>query len=702
MNKLDFTIESFKRIGVNSNYRYEINAIYHKSLGEPIDYYLIANNNYGFQKGNSYTCTITKEEGKYAYIDNIEQIDIDITVKNKCFKILNRYLDLDDILNYLSLNTTIDIEKEIDSSNYEDKVFTKNNLLNAYYSNYLILKLNNVNAEINEYVIDEILNNHKGEDIKELFENKPYYFAYYFNLSINNIKKLNNKNIKYSKVINSLKKFEKSGHAFVYLNQLIEDLSNNYYDIDLLRNDIDDLIKDRLIFRDKEKIYLKYNYDIEMNLINNLKERINIKPNKLDKKSIEKIDKIIKSSDFLLNKEQIEAIYNALENNITIITGGAGTGKTTIQSCIIQAVKAINEKNIVKVIALTGKASNELNKKITHLDIVKATTIHKLFNIKNDYYTNLKQIKKLDYLIIDEASMIDNNIFNAILSNIPIQCKLILVGDISQCEAIGIGTPMMYLLKLKNIIKTVIIKINNRQGNDNIIFKNANKILDCSIKDIRYTNNEFKFLEAKEKDSSKKTPMYLLKREINTLISKGYSIDDIMILSYSNNTVEKVNSNIQSIYLKSLRNDRLIIKDKVIQTKNISNIQKGIDVFNGEQGTICYIEESPENLMADVDFGDKVIRYNQNNIKQLKLAYGLTIHKCQGAQSKIVILLINEFDEKYLNRNIIYTAITRATEKVIIIGDRDTFNKCVCKLPENKNSALHDELSRYSNEDKIA
>lgn len=702
MNKLNFTIESFKRIGVNNNYRYKIDAIYHKSLGEPIDYYLIANNNYAFQKGNSYTCTITKKEGEYAYIDKIEQIDIDINVKNKYVKILNKYLDLDDILNYLSFNTTIDIEKEIDSSNYIDKLLIKNHLLNAYYSNYLIIKLNNANVEINEYDIDKILNNYKGKDIKQLFETKPYYFAYYFNLSINNINKLNNKNIKYSKLIKSLKKFEKSGHAFVYLNQLFEDLKNDYDDINLLQNYINDLKKDGLIFIDNEKIYLKYNYYIEMNLINNLKERINIKPNKLDKKSIEKIDKIIKSSDFLLNKEQIEAIYNALENNVTIITGGAGTGKTTIQSCIIQAIKAINEKNIVNVIALTGKASNELNKKIAYLDIVKATTIHKLFNIKNDYYTNLKQIKKLDYLIIDEASMIDNNIFNAILSNIPIQCKLILVGDISQCEAIGIGTPMMYLLKLKNIIKTVVIKINNRQGNNSIIFKNANKILDCSIKDIKYTNNEFKFLEAKEKGSSKKTPMYLLKKEIDILIGGGYSINDIMILSYSNNTVEKVNLNIQSIYLKSLRNGRLIIKDKVIQTKNSSNIEKGIDVFNGEQGNICYIEESPDNLMVDVDFGDKIIRYNQNNVNQLKLAYGLTIHKCQGAQSKVVILLINEFDEKYLNRNIIYTAITRATEKLIIIGEKDTFNKCICKLSETKNSALYEELSKYEKIDKIA
>lgn len=285
--------------------------------------------------------------------------------------------------------------------------------------------------------------------------------------------------------------------------------------------------------------------------------------------------------------------------------------------------------------------------------------------------------------------MLDNNIFNLIISNISISCKIILIGDINQCEAIGVGTPIIFLLKLKNIIKSVKLKINNRQGESNIINKNANKILKCSPTDIKFINEKFMFIENKNNIKL----MSLLKKELDKLMKQNYNIEDIMILTLKNYKIENINLNVQNIYLKSLREDNeFIVKDKVIQIKN--NNSK--NVFNGEQGIIKYIEKSYENIVIDVDFGDKVIRYKNKSINQLKLAYGITIHKCQGSQAKIVILLIDKSDEEHLNRNIIYTAITRAIDKLIIIGDKETFNKCVCKLPEEKNSIILEELSKIS------
>lgn len=689
MNDLYFTIESFQKVYINNNNIYKIKASYYNSMGEPIDSYLLSKFNYGFYKDNSYKCNIVKEVNNYIYIDNIEQIDIDINIKKEIFEQLNSYIDNDDILMYLSLNSHLDIKNQINNSNYINKEFILEKILNAYHSNYLVKKLNNFNLEINKYKINEILNKYREIDIKELFENNTYYLAYYFNLKYN-INKLNNMDIKYSQIINSLKAFEKKGHAFVYLNELCNYLLNKYeYNINLLMDNVNYICEKGLIVNINKKIYLKYNYDIEINLINNLKNRINEKHIKLDDMAIKKIDNIIKKQHFILNKEQIDAVYNAIENNITIITGGAGVGKSTIQSCILQSIKAINNKFNIEIIAPTGKAANEVNKKIAHLNIVKAKTIHRLFEINNNDYDNVKYIKKLDYLIVDEASMLDNNIFNLIISNIPLNCKIILIGDINQCEAIGVGTPIIFLLKLKNIIKSVKLKINNRQGESNIINKNANKILKCSPTDIKFINEKFMFIENKNNIKL----MSLLKKELDKLMKQNYNIEDIMILTLKNYKIENINLNVQNIYLKSLREDNeFIVKDKVIQIKN--NNSK--NVFNGEQGIIKYIEKSYENIVIDVDFGDKVIRYKNKSINQLKLAYGITIHKCQGSQAKIVILLIDKSDEEHLNRNIIYTAITRAIDKLIIIGDKETFNKCVCKLPEEKNSIILEELSKIS------
>lgn len=698
MDRLKFTIDSYKSIGSGKNKKYKISSFYYNSLAEPMDNYIIANSNYGFKSGNSYSCNIVKEENGFIYVNNIEQLDIDVNILKQCYKSLENYIYKEDIKLLLALDSIENIENEIRKYKFEEESFIFNEIVKSYNKNNLIKILNKFCIDNAELLVNTVMNKFAKIDLNKLFISKPYYFAYYFNLDIKHIKQLNNKGLKYSKVIIALKEHEKKGHVFQYTDNLLNDLNKEYYDILHLIEDINYLQDEGLIIINEDKVYLKYNYDVETNLINNLKQRILLKSNKLQEEAIHKIEQIIKNMTFTLNNEQIDAIYSSLKNNITIITGKAGCGKSTIISCILKSIKAIEPTATIEVVALTGKAVNEVNKKIKDVNkknkdvnkkikdkdidisLIKAKTIHRLFSIRNNDYSYAKNIKDLDYLIIDEVSMLDNNLLNLIIKSIPYKCKLILVGDINQCEAIGIGTPIAYLIKSK-AVKTVRLKVNERQG-DTIIAKNADKIINSLGKDIKYKNNEFEFIE----DASKLT------KKVEILIKSGYEMKDITILAYKNSQIDKINKKICNIYLKSIRSNDFIIKDKVIQT--INNNEK--DIYNGEQGIITFIKRDGEDINVKVNFEHKVIEYNKYTLKQLKLAYGITIHKAQGSQSQVVIFLIDKSDKEHLNRNLIYTAITRAKKKCIIIGDKNTFNKCVCKLPEEKNSSILEELSKIA------
>lgn len=636
-------------------------------------------NNYNFCSGNSYKCNIEKEDDNYIYIQNVEQIGVDINIINKYKQKLKKIVDTEDLDNYLKLNSIEEIKKEIDNKKVQKLIieaYNKNNLVKLLNNNFIIL------TEDEKYKIDNVVKELSNIDIGEMFIKKPYKLLYYFIEktfpNLKDIKIIKKNDINYCKIILILKMEEVKGQAFTYTKIIQEKMKTNKK----LIEDLQFLEGEELITLKKDKVYLRNTYLSEKTLIDNLRKRMKMDKSKLNKIEVGIIDDIINNSGTKLNKEQKKSIYEATKNNITIINGKAGTGKSTTLKYIVKAIKAINPNDKIEIISLSGKAVNVIDTKINNNDI-EPKTIHRLFNFYGNNYSTAKKIKVLDYLIIDEMSMIDLALLSKVLELIPLEAKVIFCGDLGQIPPIGIGTPIKDILNSKKF-KNIELIVNNRQGT-NLISKNSIKILENNS-DLEYKNSEFELINKEDKNC------IILKNKVQSLLKEGYNFDDIMIITHSNFFTNKINNVIKELVFKEYRyKDSFTIGDKVMQTKN--NYDK--KVFNGEIGKIILFRRGI-NKSIDVLFNDRVVTYSSQELKELDFAYSVTVNKSQGSQSKIVIFYIGKEDEKYLNSNIIYTAITRAEEKCIIIGKEEIFNKVICKLPEEKKSSILEELLKIA------
>lgn len=657
------------------------------SSNELINKALIAKENLNFREGNKYSCKIEKEDDYNIYIKDIEQIDLDVNVIKECINYLSKYENVDFLINLL-LNDSLEIiNNELKKYNFIEENEIIERLSYIYNKNKLIIFLDKYNIDIksNEVkgVIEYILNKYSNKDIDKIFKEKPFLIEYFFRLDLKIMKKINNKQCNLYQIILALDEIERQGHTFAFINQLekvIEEKS--YLDIRNLNDDLIFLEEEEVLKIIDDKIYFIENYIAEFNVINKIKERFNIKPN-INNKLQTIIEEEINKLHYKLDKEQELAIYKALENNLTIITGGAGTGKTTIIDILIKCINRLDSNKKVGVVALAGKAVNVINSKLTS-SYSKAQTIHKMLNIKDNirFHKDLS-IKRLDYLIIDEVSMLDIKLLNVILSSLDVKTKIILVGDINQAEPIGIGSPISDIIKSGKVC-VIRLKSNNR-SKCNIIAKNSQRILDDN-NILEYNNNEFESIECKNTEKS-------LLRKFDELINEGISIDDILILAFKTQKVNKINQKIALLDGELIRTERkIIVGDKVIQSKN--NNKKR--VYNGEQGVVTKIYEDLDVLEVYVNFGDKLIKYDEKTLNELELSYAISIHKAQGSQSKVVIVVIDKNDEEFLNKNLLYTAITRAEERCIIIQENNIFNECICKRPKNKNSMIYDELVKLT------
>ena len=652
---------------------------------EYIEKDIMVNKYYKFVKGNTYEAKIIKEYDDMIEIDKIKQIDIDKNILDKTLKKLEGKIKIDEIKYILLLDTLDAIKKYIDSTEYKSKQFIKDIIINAYNENNLQLLLNNkcnhLNNEDKEFIKEYSIKNYKNIDIAKLYKEKSYYLAQ-FGVDLKDIKSINKNNLIYSKIILAIQNISLEGHIFVYLEQLKSKLQELYKDIDTnnITLQLEDLQKEGLLVIEENCIYLKEYYLKESSLIKNLKERLALKLEELTTKEIEVVKDIINSNSFKLNKEQEKAILESLSNQITIISGQAGSGKSTIVNLILKSIKAINKTAKVEIVSLSGKAVNVLNDKVEEAN---SKTIHRLFKIKNELINDIRDKKELDFLIVDEVSMLNLNLMNIIFNSIEMRTKVILIGDINQIEAIGVGMPINDMIN-SNVIKKIYLKDNNRQKEDSLINLNATKILNNEEK-LLYDKEEFTYIKAEKNNIVKQTF-----KEIEKLEKSGYSLNDISILTLDNAKVETVNEKVRSLKPSLRKCTYFAVKDRVIQTVN--DYDK--NVYNGEIGTIVYIKKGNDDMIIKVNFGNKIVEYNQYTVRYLKLAYSLTIHKMQGSQNKVVILLIDDKYEEYLYKNLIYTAITRAEEKFIVIGNIDLFNKSISILPKKRNSMIAEELSK--------
>lgn len=386
---------------------------------------------------------------------------------------------------------------------------------------------------------------------------------------------------------------------------------------------------------------------------------------------------------------QRQAIFEAFESGILILTGGPGTGKTTTLNAIIKLFE-YRELDI-ELAAPTGRAA----KRMTELTGREAKTIHRLLEVewgdgdKHQFARNEKNPLSCDVIIVDEASMIDALLFDNLLKALRLSCRIILVGDSDQLPSIGAGNVLGDILS-SEAFPSIRLKKVFRQANQSMIIANAHAIINGEEAEFTNKDTDCFFMSRGDKYSAVGTVVDLVTQRLPDAY-KINPLTDVQILCPSrmmdtgtlnlNNLLqERLNPHKKGEPQLSFKGIYMRRGDKVMQIKNNYDLQfvkdngeYGTGVFNGDVGYITDIDIRAG--IIKVRFDDKVATYFSEDIGQLELAYAVTVHKSQGSEYDYVILPLFDVPSKLKYRNLLYTAVTRAKKMLICVGERRVWSE---------------------------
>ncbi len=429
----------------------------------------------------------------------------------------------------------------------------------------------------------------------------------------------------------------------------------------------------------------------------------NVKYIKNFEKELAKQEKMF---EIVLSEKQREALIQANENNISIITGGPGTGKTTIVRNLIDIYKTKNKK--VVLCAPTGRAAKKLSESTGE----DAKTIHRLLEIgkiDDDKLANIDADFKpidADVIVIDEMSMVDIFLMNYLTKAIYLGTKLVLVGDSNQLPSVGAGSVLKDLIE-SGIVPTVNLDKIFRQAAKSDIIINAHRVNNSEMfvdkKDRQESNNDFFYINESNPDKIIEQIISLS----TTRLEKYGEYDffkDIQILTPTKkgtlgtkelNKVLQDKINPADEYKKEKKyGDNLFREgDRIMQVKNNYDIfwdrtidgeyETGMGVFNGEFGKIEKIDNVEKQIKVEFDDG-KIAWYMYSELEQLDLAYAITIHKSQGSEFNVVIIALPQASPMLLTKNLLYTGITRAKKLLIVLGNGKVVNYMINNLDSKK------------------
>ena len=378
----------------------------------------------------------------------------------------------------------------------------------------------------------------------------------------------------------------------------------------------------------------------------------------------EKTQSVELGFDFKLASRQKDAIFMALNNGFCILTGGPGTGKTQTTNSILKCIRHVKPEATVLLLAPTGKAS----KRMEELCGEPAHTIHRGLKLNPGFYRKVSEedILTHDFVIVDESSMIDADLCNSLLERVSEHTRILLVGDVDAKES--------------------------------QIVTNSHKVIagDTNLSIDQENKKDFFFWNSNAVETCKKRVLECISRSFKN----GYDLKDICILSPMRvgelgtkelNKVIQAQFNDSKEYYKVDAMNTLKVKDRVMQTSN----NYDLEVFNGEIGDIVSIRVFEKDVLIDVDYGDRVVSYTKKELEEIELAYCITIHKSQGSEFPVVITIISDQHESMLNRNLIYTAWTRAKKVVLNIGQKSALDKSVPKMDHmRRNSRIIEKLNK--------
>ena len=484
-----------------------------------------------------------------------------------------------------------------------------------------------------------------------------------------------------SGLLYTLNKLSEEGHCYGTREQLIK-TGTELLDVDesLLSMTLDEMIRTEDVkVEDETAIYLPPFYYSEIGTARRLRE-IYVAPRTISVE-LEGLEQRI-STGLSYDPVQLEAIKTAAQSKILVLTGGPGTGKTTTTLGIIKAFQTAGAS--ILLAAPTGRAA----KRLSEATGLEAKTIHRLLEVKppEGYQRNEENRLEGDVLIVDECSMVDIMLMYALLRAMPDTMTLILVGDVDQLPSVGAGNVLRDVIE-SGVFPVVRLTKIFRQAASSRIITNAHRINRGLMPDISNgKNTDFFFIEIEEPE--------LAAQEIVTLVKdrlpRAYKTRDIQVLTPMQRGVVGA-ANLNQVLQQAVNPDSHGIRrggveyrlhDKVMQIRN--NYDK--EVFNGDIGTVISVNLEDRELV--IRFDDREIAYDATELDEVVLAYATTIHKSQGSEYPIVVMPVLMTHFVMLQRNLVYTRVTRAKKILVIVGTKKALAMAVRNVTVNKRNTM--------------
>ncbi len=487
-----------------------------------------------------------------------------------------------------------------------------------------------------------------------------------------------------------------SYYSYLELLNLLPRVLNTSITEDSFIYALNELVKDSRIVIKDDKYYLKDMYEAEVFIVKRFR-MLNSKENKPIKKIKDNINELEKFFNIKYNDIQKEAIIKAISNDFLIITGGPGTGKTTIIKAILELYRLINKLSYEKLnekvalLAPTGRAA----KRMSEATLFPSSTIHRFLKWQKDqdkFQINEYNKSKVEFVIIDEASMIDTYLMDSLLKGLSANCKIIIVGDDHQLPSVGPGDVLHDLIESK-MLETIKLKDEYRQENGSNIITLAYDIRNKNInEDIFNIKDDLTFIRCLDSEVINNIiDVY------NTYKDLDYHDLQILVPMYKGiNGIDIINSRLQELFNKKsntkneIRVGEVIFRegDKVIQLTNMPDD----NVYNGDIGIISKIENNKKKEIH-IDFDGNVVKYTPSNFSNFRLAYSISIHKSQGSEFDVVIIPIVKGYNKMLYQKLIYTAVTRCKSKLYLIGDIEALKyAAINDRDDNRRTTIKDYL----------
>ena len=498
---------------------------------------------------------------------------------------------------------------------------------------------------------------------------------------------------------------ELTPRASKLLNVTAEQVEKQYMDLAIERKII---LKQ---MEDQTQIYAASFYYMEANTATMLK-RLNVSYDVSDAEIEQQIRGIEKKSGMTLDEHQVTAVKEAVRNGLLVITGGPGTGKTTTINTIIRYFEL--EGLEIFLAAPTGRAA----KRMSETTGFEARTVHRMLELNGGaegsggFERDESNPLEADVIIVDEMSMVDISLMYSLLKAISVGTRLILVGDVNQLPSVGPGSVLRDIIQSHACNVVMLTKI-FRQASTSDIIVNAHKINHGEEVILDNKSMDFFFLKRYDADVIINVVLQLIKQKLPKFVdATPYDIQVLTPMRKGLLGGERLNGILQR-YMNPPANDKVEKEygstvfregDKVMQTKNNYQlaweirtkfgltVDKGLGIFNGDMGIIRQINDFAEQMIIEFDEG-RMVEYPYKLLDELELAYAITIHKSQGSEYPAVVIPLLSGPMMLMNRNLLYTAVTRARKCVTLVGNEVTFQQMIQNTSQQKRySGLCDRL----------